>query len=61
LRRADLSGVEFHAADLRAADLSGADLYGAYFTSANLRDANLTGVIFRFNTNLEGSDLRGAI
>ncbi|OUL29594.1 serine/threonine-protein kinase [Nostoc sp. 106C] len=64
LQGADLSGTNFHSAQLQKTNLQGANLYESDFgraslTEANLRDANLSKAYFS-NADLEGADLRGA-
>ncbi|MBD2338224.1 pentapeptide repeat-containing protein [Calothrix sp. FACHB-156] len=64
LQGADLSGTNFHSAQLQKTNLQGANLNNSDFgraslTDANLRDANLTKAYFS-NADLEGADLRGA-
>ncbi|OUL33387.1 serine/threonine protein kinase [Nostoc sp. T09] len=64
LQGADLSGTNFHSAQLQKTNLQGANLHESDFgraslTEANLRDANLSKAYFS-NADLEGADLRGA-
>ncbi|MDZ8056042.1 MAG: protein kinase domain-containing protein [Aulosira sp. ZfuVER01] len=64
LQGTDLSGANFHSAQLRKTNLQGANLHDSDFgraslTEANLRDANLSKAYFS-NADLEGADLRGA-
>lgn len=55
LKKATLSGGDFHGANLAGADLQGANLSGADFRGANLRGADLRGA------NLDETDLQGAL
>ncbi|BAY24107.1 pentapeptide repeat-containing serine/threonine kinase [Calothrix sp. NIES-2100] len=64
LQGADLSGTNFHSAQLQKTNLQGANLHDSDFgraslTEANLRDANLSKAYFS-SADLEGADLRGA-
>ena len=64
LEGADLSGTNFHSAQLRKTNLQGANLENTDFGRAslmqtNLRDANLTKA-YLSHADLEGADLRGA-
>jgi serine/threonine protein kinase, bacterial len=64
LQGADLSGTNFHSAQLQKTNLQGANLHNSDFgkaslMEANLRDANLSKAYFS-NSDLEGADLRGA-
>ncbi|MDZ8184035.1 MAG: serine/threonine-protein kinase [Nostoc sp. ChiSLP02] len=64
LQGADLSGTNFHSAQLQKTNFQGADLHNSDFgraslTRANLKDANLSKAYFN-HTDLEGADLRGA-
>ncbi|MBD2206071.1 pentapeptide repeat-containing protein [Calothrix sp. FACHB-1219] len=64
LQGADLSGTNFHSAQLQKTNLQGANLHESDFgraslNEANLRDANLSKAYFS-NADLEGADLRGA-
>ncbi|MBD2353727.1 pentapeptide repeat-containing protein [Tolypothrix sp. FACHB-123] len=64
LQGADLSGTNFHSAQLQKTNLQGANLHDSDFgraslNEANLRDANLSKAYFS-NADLEGADLRGA-
>ncbi|BAY07050.1 serine/threonine-protein kinase [Calothrix sp. NIES-2098] len=64
LQGTDLSGANFHSAQLQKTNFQGADLHDSDFgraslTEANLRDANLSKAYFS-NADLEGADLRGA-
>ncbi|MDZ8027019.1 MAG: protein kinase domain-containing protein [Nostoc sp. SerVER01] len=64
LQGADLSGTNFHSAQLQKTNLQGANLHNSDFgraslTRANLKDANLSKAYFN-HTDLEGADLRGA-
>ncbi|MBK1989205.1 pentapeptide repeat-containing protein [Sphaerospermopsis aphanizomenoides BCCUSP55] len=64
LEGADLSGTNFHYAQLRKTNLQGANLQNTDFgraslIQANLRDANLTKA-YLSHADLEGADLRGA-
>jgi len=64
LQGADLSGTNFHSAQLQKTNLQGANLHNSDFgraslTKANLKDANLSKAYFN-HTDLEGADLRGA-
>jgi serine/threonine protein kinase, bacterial len=61
---ADLSGTNFHSAQLRKTNLQGANLQNSDFgkaslIQANLRDANLSKA-YLSHADLEGADLRGA-
>lgn len=60
----DLSGTNFHSAQLQKTNFQGANLHNSDFgkaslTKANLRDANLSKAYFN-HADLEGADLRGA-
>jgi len=64
LQGVDLSGTNFHSAQLQKTNLQGANLHNSDFgraslTRANLKDANLSKAYFN-HTDLEGADLRGA-
>ncbi|MCF2151570.1 serine/threonine-protein kinase [Desmonostoc muscorum LEGE 12446] len=64
LQGADLSGTNFHSAQLQKTNLQGANLHNSDFgraslTRANLKDANLSKAYFN-HSDLEGADLRGA-
>ena len=64
LQGSDLSGTNFHSAQLQKTNLQGANLHNSDFgraslTRANLRDANLSKAYLN-NADLEGADLRGA-
>ncbi|MEA5550207.1 serine/threonine-protein kinase [Anabaena cylindrica UHCC 0172] len=64
LQGADLSGTNFHHAQLKQTNLQGANLENTDFgraslMHANLRDANLTKA-YLSHADLEGADLRGA-
>ncbi|MDU5415557.1 MAG: pentapeptide repeat-containing protein [Cutibacterium avidum] len=59
LRKANLSGVNLHGADMRKADLRDANLSWADLRGANLREANLCGADLSW-ANLREADLRGA-
>ncbi|MFN6537488.1 MAG: protein kinase domain-containing protein [Nostoc sp. EkiNYC01] len=64
LQGADLSGTNFHSAQLQKTNLQGANLHNSDFgraslTRANLKDANLNKAYFN-HSDLEGADLRGA-
>ncbi len=64
LEGADLSGTNFHSAQLRKTNLQGANLQNTDFGRAslmqtNLRDTNLTKA-YLSHADLEGADLRGA-
>ena len=57
--KANLSGADFHCADLSSADLSRADLSGADLSYANLNRADLSGADLSY-ANLYRADLYGA-
>jgi serine/threonine protein kinase, bacterial len=64
LQGAELSGTNFHSAQLQKTNLQGANLHSSDFgraslTRANLKDANLTKAYFN-HADLEAADLRGA-
>jgi serine/threonine-protein kinase len=64
LQGVDLSGTNFHSAQLQKTNLQGANLHNSDFgraslNRANLRDANLSKAYFN-HADLEGADLRGA-
>ncbi|MDZ7957507.1 MAG: serine/threonine-protein kinase [Aulosira sp. DedQUE10] len=64
LQGTDLSGTNFHSAQLQKTNFQGANLHSSDFgraslTDANLRDANLSKAYFT-NADLERADLRGA-
>lgn len=64
LQGTDLSGTNFHSAQLQNTNLQGANLQNTDFgraslTRANLRDANLNKAYFN-HADLEGADLRGS-
>ncbi|WP_392535497.1 pentapeptide repeat-containing protein [Nostoc sp. C117] len=64
LQGAELSGTNFHSAQLQKTNLQGANLHNSDFgraslNKANLKDANLTKAYFN-HADLEAADLRGA-